>query len=225
MFKRREKQKWTTKIRNFLWPKLGVFRLMQYNSLRVGRIADTPYRIAAGLACGVFVSFTPFIGFHVILAIVIAYIIRANMFASVVGTIVGNPWTFPFIWAVIYNVGARFQGHDQVSKFSEMIDGDKLLTHPVDALEPVLFPMIHGGILVGLPVAWVSYFIFKYFIISYREKRKSRRHKRMIAQEEHARVLEEAEEELYDPKHERHEYDEMDISETLEIDEEDDRNG
>ena len=99
---------------------------MQYYSHRVGRIDDSPYRLAAGLACGVAVSFSPFIGFHVLLAVVIAFVIRANMFAAAIGTIAGNPWTFPFIWALTYKVGALFSGAEHTTSFSDLIDGDLL---------------------------------------------------------------------------------------------------
>ena len=31
-------------------------------------------------------------------------------FTSAIGTAVGNPWTFPFIWAAIYRTGAFILG-------------------------------------------------------------------------------------------------------------------
>jgi hypothetical protein len=35
---------------------------------------------------------------HFVLSALLAYIARANIIASAIGTVVGNPWTFPFIW-------------------------------------------------------------------------------------------------------------------------------
>ena len=68
----------------------------------------SPNAIALGFACGSMVSFTPLLGLHFILAIVFAYLIRGNLIAALLGTIVGNPITFPFIWGMIYKVGAFF---------------------------------------------------------------------------------------------------------------------
>ena len=38
--------------------------------------------------------------FHILLAMLLALLIRGNLIASGIGTVVGNPWTFPLIWFV-----------------------------------------------------------------------------------------------------------------------------
>ena len=53
------------------------------------------------------VSFTPLLGLHFLLAIIFAYMIRGNFIAALIGTVVGNPITFPFIWGLIYKVGTQ----------------------------------------------------------------------------------------------------------------------
>ena len=58
------------------------------------------------------VSFSPFIGFHFLLAILFAYLLRGNLIAALIGTFVGNPFTFPFIWIFIYKVGNIFFKND-----------------------------------------------------------------------------------------------------------------
>ena len=55
--------------------------------------------VAAGVAAGAFTSFTPFMGLHFLFAALFAWAIRGNLLASALGTFVGNPLTFPFIWA------------------------------------------------------------------------------------------------------------------------------
>ena len=91
-------------IKNFLdrWFKKILIQLK--------RLHGTPYSIAAGFACGVAISFTPFIGFHLILAALTAWIIRGNLVSSAIGTIIGNPWTFPFIWIAVLSTGRFFLG-------------------------------------------------------------------------------------------------------------------
>ena len=95
---------------------------MQYIRHRVVRLPDTPHRIAAGIACGAAVSFTPFIGFHILLAIALAFVLRVNAVAAVIGTVIGNPWTFPFIWVLIYELGAMLMGLELSAPFAELID-------------------------------------------------------------------------------------------------------
>ena len=81
-------------------------RFINYYKLRLARLPASPYAISSGFACGSMVSFTPLLGLHFILAIIFAYLLRANYIAALLGTIVGNPITFPFIWGLIYKVGA-----------------------------------------------------------------------------------------------------------------------
>ena len=71
------------------------------------RIADagSAYSLASGFACGVAVSFTPLVGFHLLLACGLAYFIRGNLATALLGTIFGNPWTFPLIFVLLQAIG------------------------------------------------------------------------------------------------------------------------
>ena len=77
MFKRRNKQPFLQKIRNSLWPEGGWKRYGQYLMLRLNRLKGTPRSLAVGLACGVAISFTPFVGFHFLLAAITAFLISS----------------------------------------------------------------------------------------------------------------------------------------------------
>ena len=85
---------------------IKVTRFISYYKLKLARLPASPHAIASGFACGSMVSFTPLLGLHFLLAIVFAYIIRGNYVSALLVTIVGNPITFPFIWGLIYKVGA-----------------------------------------------------------------------------------------------------------------------
>ena len=95
MFRRRHSQSFVSRIRSVVWPERGFRRLFAYLLQRIARMPGSPLSIAIGVACGVSVSFTPFIGFHFLLGAFLAYLLRGNILASAIGTIVGNPWTFP----------------------------------------------------------------------------------------------------------------------------------
>jgi uncharacterized protein (DUF2062 family) len=157
MFKRRHELIWYEKLREWVWPRAGWQRMGRYIGHRLQRISDSPYRVAAGLACGTAISFTPFMGFHLMLAMAMAFALRANIVASAIGTLIGNPWTFPFIWVLIYRLGMALLGAEPAVPLSQQIDTDRLLTEPWEAIGPVLGPMVVGGLPIAFSVWFLTY--------------------------------------------------------------------
>ena len=90
MFKRRIQKTLGDKILGFFWPTIGWQRAWAYIMLRLARLPGSAYSIAGGFACGAAMSFTPFVGLHFVLSAILAWSIRANIIASVIGTTVGN---------------------------------------------------------------------------------------------------------------------------------------
>lgn len=138
--------------------------------LQLKRLKGTPYSIAAGFACGVAVSFTPFIGLHLVLAAITAWIIRGNVVSSALGTIFGNPWTFPFIWALVLSTGRFLLGDIATADHVNFINifesaGKALFTFNFKNFGrdvwPIVFPMLVGCIPYYI-ISWVlSYKIIK----------------------------------------------------------------
>src|SRR5262245_21088221 len=62
-------------------------------------------RVAAAIALGVALGLSPFLGFHLLLAIGLATVFRLNRIDAALGTLVGNPWTFPPVFALGYRLG------------------------------------------------------------------------------------------------------------------------
>ena len=110
VFKRRDKPPLLTRIRAALLPRRGYRRGIEYLGHRVRRLPDTPHRIALGLSCGVFSSFTPFFGLHFIFALAVARAVRGNMIAALIGTGVGNPADLSLHRAVALGLGRRILG-------------------------------------------------------------------------------------------------------------------
>ena len=142
--------------------------------LRVKRLPGTPYSISAGLACGAAVSFTPFIGLHFLFAALTAWLIGGNLFASAIGTAVGNPWTFPFIWVFIYRVGCWMLGWEVGHALPEELSMAYIFEEP----RAILLPMFLGSIPTGL-VVWVAIFWpVRKIVANYQNMRRRRREKR-----------------------------------------------
>ena len=187
LFRMRNPRTFWQRATHFVWPRKGLRRGWHYIAHRVKRISAPPHVIALGFAAGVFASFTPFIGFHFIIAGLIAFAVGGNIVASAFGTAVGNPLTFPFIWVATYNVGAMMLGvATRGSVAIDLPDGllSLLFSNPVQfweefwrALHPVLLPMSIGALLIGLPVSAAIYLMLKRAVEGYQHRRR-RRHRR-----------------------------------------------
>ena len=153
MFRRRSKLSYKKRLSNFLWPRIGVKRSAQYMRHRLGRLQGSPYSIAAGFAFGAAISFTPLMGGHIAIAALFSWICRASIVAAVIGTVVGNPWTFPFIWAWIYYLGVWLLGMDPIDFDADHLSFSYLLDHFID----IFVPMLAGG-LPTAAAAWIAFY-------------------------------------------------------------------
>ena len=99
------------------------------------------------------------------LAVIFAYIFRGNIVASLIGTFVGNPFTFPFIWIFIYKVGNIFFKNDQ--NVSLELTFQSLFDQGYD----ILMPMLIGSLIVSIPIWLISYFTLKFLMSSFKKRR------------------------------------------------------
>jgi uncharacterized protein (DUF2062 family) len=155
LFRRRQPLSYSTRLRELLWPRKGFSRPFQYFGKRVLRLSATPHAVAAGIVAGVVSSFTPFIGFHFLIAFAIAYVVSGNMLAAALGTAVGNPLTFPLIWAVTWEVGHRLLGKGD--PVGDAVDLEQIahVSGIAHIWQPVLKPMLVGAV----PLAVLSVII------------------------------------------------------------------
>ena len=192
MFLRRRKITVPARLREFLWPRMGWARSFSYLYHRLARIAGTPSFIAAGFACGAAISFTPFVGMHIALAVGLAWLLRASIVAAVIGTVVGNPWTFPIIWFETYELGnwllgaggAHSANVDFVRFFASLFRAALHfdIVYLFETAWPVWWPMIVGGLPTAV-VAWVvSYQLLRPFVSAYQKRRQRLRVKKKIGE-------------------------------------------
>lgn len=171
LFKRRKKLNKGQKLQNFFSPIKGLKRGYIYIWRRIWRINATPYAIAFGVAAGGFASCTPFLGLHFVIAAAIAYIFSANLLASALGTAIGNPVTFPFIWYAIKKIGDYLLGNELI------LDEKVRVAHHMfhggfDTMWFNFKPMIIGSVPLGLVVGGIMYFIVYRAVVLYQKARK-----------------------------------------------------
>jgi uncharacterized protein len=84
-------------------------------------IHDTPQRTALAFAVGVFIGFSPFLGLHTIIAIVIAFLFNLNRVAVLVGAYSNMPWFLAAWYAVATAAGAWLLGTQLPAGFGERL--------------------------------------------------------------------------------------------------------
>ena len=174
MFKRRHPLSFASRLRQFLWPREGWVRATRYMWQRTIRLSGTPHNIALGLAIGGFVSANPILGTHIIWAAIIIYFIGGNFIAAVLGTWVGNPFSFPFIWLATYSTGNFILGLEGTGQRLPELSFGLFLDAPLGSLLPVVGPMMLGWVPVGLVLGVIVYYPSYWSIETYQVKRRAR---------------------------------------------------
>ncbi len=194
VFKRRDRPPLLRRVRDTLLPKRGWRRGIEYLGHRVRRLPDTPHRIAMGIACGVFSSFTPLFGLHILFAAALARVVGGNLVAALLGTLVGNPLTFPLIAAIALALGRRILGFGvtgrDFSRVSEAFTqafsgiwqsflslfghGESHWDRLIPFFRDIVWPYGVGGLLPGIAAAIASYYLTRPLVSAYQMRRRAR---------------------------------------------------
>ena len=194
VFKRRNPRTYLQTLLEGFWPRGGWRRAFHYVRHRIRRLPDKPHRIARGVGAGVFISFTPFFGFHFIGAALIAKLIRGNILAALLGTFFGNPLTTPIIAISSlkfgnWMLGTRFDEGDHDSIAGRFIGAAEDLKHNFFALfsaehtrwdnlvhfwTDIVLPYFIGGFVPGVIAAVVTYYLSEPIIAAYQKHRRTR---------------------------------------------------
>ncbi|MFK7901247.1 MAG: DUF2062 domain-containing protein [Nitratireductor sp.] len=173
-------------MRIAIWPRRSWARSTKYLAKRVLRLTASPHAIAAGIAAGVFASFTPYLGFHFFMAFIVCYIIGGNMIAGATGTFFGNPLTFPFIWSGTHSTGnfilnGSFRGEGRIRDLKSLkrhdfwdLSWDAMgdLVHRI--WEPILKPMTVGAIPLGILAGVIFYLVTRWAAIAFQVSRRNK---------------------------------------------------
>lgn len=193
VFKRRERRSLAGWAREMVYPTGGFRRATQYVMHRMRRLPDEPHRIARGFFAGSFISFTPFFGFHFIGAALIAWAMRGNILAALLGTFVGNPLTTPIIAITSVELGHRILGITDPMDLgsiaaafgnagTELWDnaaapftGQAMHWESLAAFfRTIYFPYMIGGILPGIVISGILYYLTIPLVRAYQKLRASK---------------------------------------------------
>ena len=185
LFGRKKPASWGETLRVWLWPRRSWSRSAKYVSKRVLRLTVSPHAISAGVAAGVFASFTPFLGLHFIIAFMVAYLIAGNFLSAAMGTFFGNPLTFPFIWTFTYKLGtfilsgeADHSDAATVSPFADVSLMDMGFSGVLQFIggiwHPLLKPMLVGAFPLGVLFGIMAYLATRWAAVAFRRHRELR---------------------------------------------------
>lgn len=170
LFRRREAESFLERMRVHLWPRRSWSRSSRYVVYRLRRLSDTPHAVALGFAAGVFAAITPFIGTHLVMAMLLAWVIGGSIVAAVLGTFLGNPLTYPAIWYATYELGNFMLGGETEKEPIDLSGG--IFQSSFDQLWPILKPMTIGSLPLGLALAALSYLLVKPMVEAYKQRRR-----------------------------------------------------
>jgi uncharacterized protein len=124
---------------------------------------DTPQRTAAAYAIGVFFGFSPFLGLHTALGLVVAFTFNLNRVAVLLGVYSNLPWILPAYYTLATMLGATLLRYDLppglLANLRDSLSNDSWteFRHFARTLAPLLWAYGLGSLLGATAIAVVAY--------------------------------------------------------------------
>jgi len=125
------------------------------------QVDDSPAHVALAFAVGVFVSFSPFLGVHTAISLALAFLLRLNRVAILIGTWVNNPWTIAPVYTAGTLLGCALLGVSPASlgAVDWSLHGRAFYEALLDGFRPLLVPFLVGNLLLAAGAGVVTYFV------------------------------------------------------------------
>ena len=152
------------------------------------KIRGHPREIALGFALGLLVGMTPFMGLHTIVAVALAALFKWNKISAAISVWITNAVTAPIIYSIAYLVGARLMGIEKTFYLKD-INSLPAIHHLILKTPEIVWAMMVGGMVIGLPLAVIGYYVAFSITSRYREEIKAKiaRSKEKLAQKRQLR--------------------------------------
>lgn len=147
-------------------PLIRLKRRLRLIYLKILRIDDPPERIAAGAAIGVLMGVLPTFGLGTLLSLGLAFVLKANKAAAVLGSFIVNPLTSPFFWTLSLLVGSVLMREDYQSIYARV-----KTTGLLSGAGWAYLVYMAGNIIVSAVFTAAAYYIVKWAVIRHRRKK------------------------------------------------------
>jgi hypothetical protein len=133
---------------------------------------DSPRRTALAFALGVLIGFSPVLGLHTLIGLLLAFLLRLNRVAVLVGVYANVPWIMAQYYAVMTAAGAWVLGTDLPPGFYRSlrdlfarspVNGD-FWRHLAALLHPLLWPYVLGSLAGAVVLAAIAYPVARTFV-------------------------------------------------------------
>lgn len=148
-------------------------------------VNDTPERTARAYALGVFLGFSPFLGLHTIIAVILAFALNLNRVAVLLGVYSNLPWIMGGYYAATTVLGAALTRAslppdltDRLATLEQLsIFGGAFWQEVARLLVPFLWPYTVGSTIGAVVLAMVAYRAALAFVIQRRKHHASKLHR------------------------------------------------
>ncbi|MGH9317569.1 MAG: DUF2062 domain-containing protein [Thermoanaerobaculia bacterium] len=163
---------------------------------------ESPERVAAAIALGIGIGFSPLIGLHIWIALGLALLFRLNTIDAALGSLVGNFWTWPPVFHFGYRLGRLLLGSPHRSmprlNWTPLLQQDMTwVLHPIrtahevfgpHAFLPRLCAFLLGTTILAVLIGLGTYFVARSVLALYHHRHpriaaraaRSRRHKHRL---------------------------------------------
>ncbi len=135
-------------------------------------VHDTPERTAAAYALGVFLGFSPFLGLHTLLGVILAFVFNLNRVAVLLGVYSNLPWIIAGYYASATMLGAALTRAHLPPDFRErLVDIFELSLatrefwrQVGDLFEPLVVPFLVGSTIGAALLSAIAYCVALAFV-------------------------------------------------------------
>lgn len=150
------------------WTRETVSRWLE----RLLHVHDSPGRTAAAFALGVFIGFSPLLGFHTAIGIALAFLLGLNRVAVILGVYANLPWLMAQYYALMTAIGAWLLGTPLSAEFPGRLISLfhlSLFTRAfweqlVDLLRPLFWAYVLGSTLGAATLSATAFLLARGFL-------------------------------------------------------------
>lgn len=153
----------------------NILRFLKLIYIKLFRIHDTPQRIALGVGIGVSLGIMP--GTGPIAAIFMAFVLRVNRAAALLGSLATNTWLSILTFFLSIKIGSGIMGvdwQDVHRNWGQFLKDFKVVTLFKLATLKIILPVIIGYFVVSFCLGLIAYLITLTIITRIRHESKSR---------------------------------------------------
>jgi uncharacterized protein (DUF2062 family) len=137
-------------------------------------IHDSPRRTAAAYAVGVFFAFSPVVGLHTALALIVAFVFNLNRVAVILGVYTNLPWFMAPYYTLTTMAAAEVLGvkmpphfaHQLRAVFDMSLLSREFWAALAKLLEPLIWPFTLGSLAGAVVLGAAAFVVARPFIVA-----------------------------------------------------------